>query len=95
LYHAEVQNDGSQFTTYVKKAAMNKILNEIKRLKHLSSLDGVDMQASAEDSSGVDARVDIEAILSKLPPKQAEVIRLRYLESKTEAQIANELCVSA
>lgn len=82
-------------------ADQNNLKRSVKRTVHLGAeVDFYDQRVKAAESvaiSNEEAQAVVEHILGCLPETQAEAIRLRYLEGKSSAEIAEamELSVGA
>lgn len=80
---------------YIINAARHKIIDEIRRRRRLTQIDSdTELLVSEDSTSASDARIDIEALLLLLPPKQAEAFRLYEVDGRTEAEIAEMLGIS-
>ncbi|MBQ3112673.1 MAG: sigma-70 family RNA polymerase sigma factor [Firmicutes bacterium] len=53
-----------------------------------------DTLAAADEGDALVERLLVEELLAKLPPRQAYLLRRRYLEERTQAEVAAELSVS-
>ncbi|QDH81219.1 RNA polymerase sigma-70 factor [Echinicola soli] len=84
--------------SYLYKAVRNRCLNHIRNLNiqdkhHLLYIEASlnDSQAGWEDT---EITQKIESAIDELPPKMAEIFKLKYLEEKTLRDIAAQLDIS-
>lgn len=95
---AEYLNITISFKSYLYKAVRNRCLNHLRNLKIEDKHHLLYIEASLNDSEvdWEDAEITqkIEAAIEKLPPKMAEIFRLKYLEEKSVRDIAAQLDIS-
>lgn len=89
----------SSIKSYFYQSVKNRCLNHLRNLhihdKHnLLYLEAILNQNSTEELQDPDLIIQINAALSKLPKKMAEIIKLRFQEGKKIAEIAQMKQVS-
>ncbi len=95
---AEFLNITTSFKSYFYKAVRNRCLNHLRSLKIEDKHHLLYLEASLNDShvdwEDSDIPQKIEMAIEDLPPKMAEIFRLKYLEEKTVREISTQLDVS-
>lgn len=96
--HAENLNLFSTIRSYLYYSVKNRCLNYLRSLKiqdqhHILYVEAT-LNETHFDWDDTDITKKIEAALEKLPPKMAEIFKLKYLEEKTVKEIAAQLEVT-
>ncbi|GGZ37551.1 DNA-directed RNA polymerase sigma-70 factor [Echinicola pacifica] len=95
---AEFLTIDSSLKSYLYKAVKNRCLNYIRNLKIRDKHNLLYLEACLNDSNvdfgDSEILSQIEATIQALPPKMAEIFRLKYLSEKSIRDIAQELEVS-
>lgn len=77
------------FTAWLFAIARYKMIDHFRRVRRLVPLDGYEDTLVAEEfAASSDARIDLEALLSTLPSKQARAIRATHIEGRSIAEAA-------
>ncbi len=96
--HAENVNITSSIKAYLYFSVKNRCLNYLKGLKIQDQHHFLYVEATLNEThfdwTDTDLSKQIEAALAKLPPKMAEIFKLKYLEEQTVKEIAAQLEVS-
>ncbi|MDN3669492.1 RNA polymerase sigma-70 factor [Echinicola jeungdonensis] len=95
---AEYLNITTSFKSYLYKAVKNRCLNYLRSLKIEDKHNLLYLEASLNESpvDWEDSEIPqkIEMAIEGLPPKMAEIFRLKYMEEKSLREIATQLDVS-
>jgi len=85
-------------TTYLGVITRTEVHRTLrKRRRHMARLDDMDVPAEAEESSarlqaeGAERADALEQALSEIAPRDAEILRLRYLQERDYKSIARAL----
>lgn len=84
-------------TAWMYAIARYRLIDHLRRVKRRgphASIDDVDPGADDPQIDASDARRDVAALLSQLPPKQRQAIRLVKLEEKSVREAANQTGLS-
>ena len=96
--HAENLNISSSIKSYLYFSIKNRCLNHLRGLKIQDQHHILYMEATLNEEglAGEDSDItrQIASCLEKLPPKMAEIFKLKYLEEHTVKEIATQLEVS-
>jgi RNA polymerase sigma-70 factor (ECF subfamily) len=98
LIRCEPEMEGNNPAGYLYRAAVNAALNLIRARKRLEFTDDAERLEPPQRGSGSNAVEDLhrrvtEAI-AELPPGDAQILILRYVQGHTDAEIAKLLGVS-
>ncbi len=88
----------ASLSTWLFRIARNLHIDSMRSQKHWQpvedELERLELEDFSAEASGPDSFVDhagLKRAIDELPAKQARVIRMSYLESKSHAEIAEEL----
>lgn len=78
------------FTPWVSAIARYRLVDHLRRssLRAMSSLDGLDDLFGADDHEQTAAELDVDRMLSELPARQSEAIRMTRLEGRSIEETA-------
>ncbi len=81
---------GRAFTAWMYAVARYKMIDHFRRAGRLQPIDGLEDTLVTEDfEADAIARLDIDALLADLPPKQARMIRATRIEGLSVAEAAD------
>lgn len=91
---ARVSNRWRQVEPYAaafaSKVAGNMAIDQLRRRRHRQAIDHLipRQTPTGESTTDTEQRLDLQAAISRLPKRQREVVVLRYLGDRSEAEVA-------
>ena len=92
LWERGVRTGATYTVPYVIRSVQNAAINRWHRQRrYAAKLPLLARRLDRDEADVVAARLEVERLLAQLPPRQREIVTLRYLTELTQEQVADQL----